>query len=969
MPLTLITGPANAGKAELVFDGLRAELRREGTPWLVVPSSADVRHYREELARTGVVMGARVARFSDLSDEIARRAALSSTRVDELARERVLAALVAAAEGSPPERGYARELGRLVGELERLHITPARMRRALSAWERSDRPTSAHARNVGALLAGYQQLLSRLGCTDADLLAANALDELRRAPARWSEAGAGRTAVFFYGFDDLTVLQLDAIETLARLVDAPVTVALTFEAGRVAFAERAAAFQTLLPWARKHVVVAPATRYYAETSQAALGHLERRLFEPSGERSTRVRVDSAGAVKLLEGGGERAELELVARGIRALLDDGTEPHEIALVHRSPQSLAPLLADVLGEHGVPFALAGAGRFEQSALGRGLLALLRCALLDADAQELLRWLRTPGVVERQEFVDELELRLAREGVRSATAAQSLWEETRWPLSAFERLQSAAAEGTLALIDCVQRELAGLFCKPRKGAARELSEEERREAEAFRCANESLSQLRDIAARSPESMLTEPTELVALLEELGLEDARETRTGAVSILGPLELRARRVRALFLCGLQERVFPAPAAAPPFLGEQERRSLAEGAGLVLERQADWLARERYLFYACVSRPEELLVLSWHAADDDGNPTPRSLFVDDVCDLFDDRLFGERERRALGTTDALMSEDGVGVVAEGIAGLRDERLLEELRTERLWSASSLGAYACCPVRWLVEQLLAPERLEPESEPLASGRVIHAVLTDVLEALRSATGSARLGPEQLDTARALMREAIARRCEQERLSVIPEQQAALRRRLEADLGRYLEHAADQEGSMEPSYLERSFGFEGDELGALELGGGVRVRGRIDRVDVDADGHAVVYDYKRSGGRGAPPGEKWLTRRSVQVAIYMRAVRDLLGLEVAGGFYQPVTGEDLRARGAIAQGTDAPAMRGDRYEPEEFDALVEETLALAREAAAQARSGRLEARPQTCSASGKGCLYPSICRCEP
>ena len=437
---------------------------------------------------------------------------------------------------------------------------------------------------------------------------------------------------------------------------------------------------------------------------------------------------------------------------------------------------------------------------------------------------------------------------------------------------------------------------------------------------------------------------------------------------VLGPLELRARRVRALFLCGLQERVFPAPAMAPAFLGEQERRSLAEGAGLVLERQPDWLARERYLFYACVSRPEELLVLSWHAADDDGNPTARSLFVDDVCDLFEDRLFDERERRPLGVADPLMTESELAAAPEATAGLRDERLLEELRTERLWSASSLGAYACCPVRWLVEHLLAPERLEPESEPLASGRVIHAVLTDVLEELRGATGSARLGPEQLDTARELMRDAIARRCEQETLSVVPEQGAALRRRLEADLGRYLEHAAEQEGSMEPSYLERSFGFEGDELAALDLGGGVRVRGRIDRVDVGGDGRAVVYDYKRSGGRGASAGEKWLTRRSVQVAIYMRAVRDLLGLEVAGGFYQPVTGEDLRARGAVAQGTDVPAMKGDRYEPEELDALVEETLALAREAAAQAVSGRLEARPLTCSASGQGCMYPSICRCE-
>ena len=47
---------------------------------------------------------------------------------------------------------------------------------------------------------------------------------------------------------------------------------------------------------------------------------------------------------------------------------------------------------------------------------------------------------------------------------------------------------------------------------------------------------------------------------------------------------------------------------------------------------------ERYALYAAVSRPQELLVLSWHAGDDDGVAEARSLFVDDVVDLFDEGL-------------------------------------------------------------------------------------------------------------------------------------------------------------------------------------------------------------------------------------------------------------------------------------------------------------------------------------------
>ena len=46
-----------------------------------------------------------------------------------------------------------------------------------------------------------------------------------------------------------------------------------------------------------------------------------------------------------------------------------------------------------------------------------------------------------------------------------------------------------------------------------------------------------------------------------------------------------------------------------------------------------------------------------------------------------------------------------------------------------------------------------------------------------------------------------------------------------------------------------------GFEQDGVPPLELGEGVWLRGRIDRVDMGGEGKAVVYDYK---GRSAPPG---------------------------------------------------------------------------------------------------------------
>jgi hypothetical protein len=103
--------------------------------------------------------------------------------------------------------------------------------------------------------------------------------------------------------------------------------------------------------------------------------------------------------------------------------------------------------------------------------------------------------------------------------------------------------------------------------------------------------------------------------------------------------------------------------------------------------------------------------------------------------------------------------------------------------------------------------------------------------------------------------------------------------------------------------------------------------------------------------------------------VQVALYMRAVEELLGLEVAGGFYQPLSGGDLRARGVLdsESGIEIECVRGELREHAEMRELLEGAVATARAAAAQAGRGELEPRPRTCAYRG-GCMYPTICRCE-
>jgi ATP-dependent helicase/DNAse subunit B len=1015
VPITLITGPANAGKAREVLGATRGHLAHGEEPLLVVPTRADVEHYRRELARDGVVLGARVERFEGLIDEAVLRSGVSRPVIGSVARERLLAAISrGATEGEPAVAvvrasnghprgtpGFVGALARLVAELEVQRVTPARLEMALKAWAGADGASAAvGAEELGRLWGEYRRLLERIGRTDGERRAAQALDALRRKPALW-----GGTPVLIYGFDDFGAQQLDAIETLGASVDAAVTVSLTYEPGRTAFAGRAGTFETLRPLAREHRGLAARAEYYAPDARAALHHLERSLFEPGA-----ARIDPGGAVRLLEGGGERAELELVAHEVRALLDGGMKEEEIAIVHRTPSTVAELLGEVFAAYRIPYALERRVGFADTATGGALVGVLRCATDAGQLGDLLAWLRAPGLLEHSELADRLEARARREGVKSAARARMIWEAEHWRLEALDHLREATRRGGAALCERAGRELEWLFNAPRRGSAAILASDELDDARALTVGRRVLGELGRLARSVPE-LGVDAAELAELLTGMEIFSGDQAGEGRVAVVDPLALRARRVRALFLCGLQEGVFPASARPEPLLAEEDRRRLAETSGLLLggSRRGDALAAERYALYAAVSRPEELLVLSWHAGDDDGVAQARSLFVDDVIDLFDAGLEERRARRALGavgwsgvdqtvarpgdlaTTPLRASRPGVDQAVAQPGGpvpltrvptplgpLRDEGLKENLR-EHVWSASSLEVWRQCPVKWFVERMLRADDLEPEPEPLARGALAHAALKDTLEDLRERTGSARMTPARLRLAKELLHEALSTRADEFPLSAAPERRPGLRRRLEADLERYLEHAAERDSPLEPSYLELGFGFEEQDedptdqdpthprLPALDLGEGLRLRGRIDRVDIAAGGaQAVVYDYK---GRNAPPSAKWTEQGNVQVALYMRAVEELLGLEAVGGFYQPLSGGDLRARGVLdgESGVELECVRGESREHAEVRELLDEAVATAREAAAQAGRGELEPRPRTCAYRG-GCMYPTICRCE-
>jgi ATP-dependent helicase/DNAse subunit B len=966
VPLKLVTGPANAAKAGEVLGGLRARL--DDDPILVVPTFADVEHAQRELAERGAIFGARVMRFEWLFREIAARAGFAGREASEFQRELIveqavrrtrLEVLAASAE----QPGFVRAAARFFAELGSVRdsMNAARLTRALRQWA-ADGPRRQYAEEIAALYRAYRDRLEAADLHDSESFAWSSLDALRNSPEAWRG-----DPVFVYGFDDFNGLQFDALETLSKC-DATVTVSLPFERGRLAFKAVSGIRQELLAMGAEELELPPLDDHYAGESAAALHHLERHLFEdaPAG------RVDAGSAVSFHSAGGERAEVELAAARVLALLRAGVTPGDVAVVFRDPMRYSSLLEQVFGAYGIPYSIERRLRFGHTGLGRGLLALIRAAGPAGTAEDVLAYLRTPGLLRVPGFADSLEAEVRRDGAHRAADARERWERDRWPLGELDRLADARDTDTFAAE--LEARLDRLFAAPYERTATVLSGPQLEEARALSAARRALVELRSVLGDRP----ADPAHVLRVLGQLEVRTGDTPQPDRVQVATPEAIRARRFEVVFCCGLQEGEFPRGASPEPFLSDEDRRAIASASGLVLPVREDRLDRERYLFYICASRAERLLVLSSRSSDEEGNPQTESYFVDDVRELFEEgaelrtRSLSEvtwrpEEAPTAAEWDRAHAATGPRRPLSEPAPLSSEPLLAELSAREAVAARALENFADCPVKWLVEDLLKPVELVPDPEAMVRGSYAHEVLRHTYERLREETGSRRVTHDNLADAERILLEELRERSASFQLSPKQTRVRAAARRLEFDLLRFLRSEADSDNRFEPVELERGFGLEGSE--PVELDGGLRVRGRIDRVD-EHDGMALVIDYKTGKRVDRYKVASWEAENRFQAALYMLVVERLLGLRAAGGVYIALGSDDPRPRGMVAKDVDELGgrwFRGDQLGPEEFQEKLDWALERIRETDRLMRAGELCARPDRCDWNG-GCKYPSLCRSE-
>jgi ATP-dependent helicase/nuclease subunit B len=517
-----------------------------------------------------------------------------------------------------------------------------------------------------------------------------------------------------------------------------------------------------------------------------------------------------------------------------------------------------------------------------------------------------------------------------------------------------------------------------------------------------------------------------LAEAIEALGSASVPQWRgpaSGRVRILSPYRARAARARALFCASLQDGEFPSGSPLDPLLSEERRREL----GNPDLRRAEQADEERYLFHSCVSRPTERLYLSWQYCDEDGAALARSPFVDEVLDLLDvdpDRP-GERLLRSRGPeravaalseattpralaraiavggpdTDraALLARLDVGELgAEALAcfeglpdpcelpgPLRADAVLADLAGREVFSANSLEGWLGCSYRWFVEHELAPQRLEPEADPLWLGSIVH----DALERLyREPPGEDSIPrPGDLGRWRSRFGELLAELAVVRSGAELNRTRRAKLDRARVQIDAFLEQEAESETDFRPGeeLLEVDFGPFGEddeapgeraapERPALRFGE-FALRGRIDRIDLAPDGHsAVVRDYKT--GKNVATASEFARKGTLQIQLYMLAARRVLGLDPIAGLYQPLGAADpgkRKARGlALADDPRAEALapvRTDRRCEDDFEQALADAEERASAAAGRMRAGQIDRDPLN-GECPKYCTFQPICRLE-
>ena len=626
------------------------------------------------------------------------------------------------------------------------------------------------------------------------------------------------------------------------------------------------------------------------------------------------RGTQAGTVEVHTHPSVGAEADAVADLLRREhLERGTPWSRMAVLVRSGSRSVPLLRRILTAAGVPLAVAG----DELPLGRepAVAPLLMALRIVADPASLTAESARQLLLSPLGGADPGDLRRLGRELRELDRLASRDDEglSRLPAPSSELLREAVADPRrLILLDtAVARpaaRLAGLLraARARLGDGPEAALWElwsgspwpaRLESASLaggssgRCADRDLDAVVALFSTISRAQERRAGKVTALLDEIEAQQIpgdvladTGVRGEAVRLLTAHRSKGLEWDVVVVCGVQEGRWPDLRRRSTLLESErlDRGSLREPAD-----RASMLADERRLFYVAATRARRRLVVTAVDSPEDDGDRPSRLLVETGIDIQEHRdrvarplslpsLVATLRRRAVDPDSSEgMRRAAAGRLARLAFALDHEgRMLAPAASPETWwglldtttsdqpllgegeavklSGTSLAGLEECPLRWFLEHEV--QARSAPSTAMGFGGVLHALAHEV--------GSGRTAPE-LD----LLMKRLDRVWGQLAFDA-PWQSKQQHDEAREALRRFLTwHAADRGRTLVATELGFDVAIEVD-------GSGVRLRGSMDRVELDDQGKVHIVDLKT----GKTPPRKNELDEHAQLGTYQLAVRE-------------------------------------------------------------------------------------------
>ena len=668
--LNLITGGAGCGKTFEMMNRIESAVKNGRDVLVVIPDQFSFEFDRNLYERLGAELFNRinVLSFARISKEIfIRHGGIKGRYADDIVKNVMMFRTItelASSEGLGFYNRQAEQLSfvesglEIVKELTVSGITPERF---LQCAERADESVREKASDIGLIYSEYCRMLAERGYKDGE-------GDISEAAARAVRYGyfRGKT-IFIDAFKSFTADEYAMLD--AMIADSEsVTVCLTTE-------DRTSANYSVFETVNKTVnrLKRSADNYKVKINTDMLDlplrfkAPELAFFSRNVLRNIREKYDGdCQVVKIYRSSDIYGEGDFVCSEIRRLvMENGFRYSDIAVVARQKEIYSSVMESAFERYGIPFYTDESF----TAAHKSLFIFVKTALKlaadsNASSEDWLRYMKTgiPGLTDE-------EIAAIEDHCYKWSVDGKMWSEP-FPYddekSGAEQVRIKVTEPIFKLREACADADGRIICSALLDYFDNVGVIENICAVYDGCTTE------DAAALSAVRELKQLWELLCnLLETLSraLESTKlslsefsglfSSAVGRLRLSAPPQTldcvrfaaahtaRLSNVKAVFVIGVNEGMFPYAAKQSGLLSDRDRLAL-EDAGITLSGNAqDKLAEERFAAYSAVSSASDRLYISYAQSDVSGKALYPSVIIGQAEEMFGSGIISSFEERGL----------------------------------------------------------------------------------------------------------------------------------------------------------------------------------------------------------------------------------------------------------------------------------------------------------------------------------